>query len=664
MTLPAYHTKIRFCVFIILAISTIVIQAQTKKALIVAVGTYPASSNITSLHSLNDIPLIQSALKKLGFEEKDILILADSQATKENILNGLESQLLKNAKEGDIAYFHFSGHGQQVQDFNGDESDGYDEALVPYDALMEYEPGKYQGEKHITDDELNNLYKKIVNKLGAKGHFLITVDACHSGTSTRGFGLARGTDIPMAPADYRAQSENKPKDFGPSDALQIKENALETLVAFFASMASQKNYEILAEDGKYYGSLSYAFSKAVNKLPKDASYLQLFDRIRLTIGNSISNQIPEASGILTQTVLGGKFQSTPEYYLAREWVSDSLLEIEGGFLNGLNTGTVIGFFPPDTKNGSNVKPLTKGTIIEAGSHTSVVELKEDFDKNILDHSWGIVLEENFGNVLIHLKKQGNLSIEINEIFQNLIKIPFIKNTESDADLLFEESGMQIKLTNKFGLEIDSWKNSSNKQNLFESIKKSITKYAQAQYLRKLNQQNRKIDLRLDFILVSRKGIKIPENYPSDSLKNEQGEIILKNGDTIRLKVSNYGKEEAFFTIIDIQPDNKMNILYPKAEESSVKLASGKSEIIPINFRISPPLGVELFRLIASRNPINLRPLDQRRSISDQPNTQKDPFEKLFLETYHLDSISTRGGNTASLPPGQVNISSTQFRIID
>ncbi|HQX45763.1 MAG TPA: caspase family protein, partial [Saprospiraceae bacterium] len=374
MTLSAYHTKIRFCVFLLLAISTIVIQAQTKKAIIVAIGTYPAASEITSLHSLNDIPLIQSALSKLGFEEKDILILKDANATKQNILNGLESQLLKNVKEGDIAYFHFSGHGQQVQDFNGDESDGYDEALVPYDALMEYEPGKYQGEKHITDDELNILYKKIINKLGAKGHFLITVDACHSGTSTRGFGLARGTDIPMAPADYRTKSENKPKDFGPSDALQIKENALETLVAFFASMASQKNYEILAEDGKYYGSLSYAFSKAVNKLPKDASYLQLFDRIRLTIGNSISNQIPEASGILTQTVLGGKFQSTPEYYLAKEWVSDSLLEIEGGFLNGLNIGTVIGFFPPDTKNGINAKPLTKGTIIEAGSHTSVVEL--------------------------------------------------------------------------------------------------------------------------------------------------------------------------------------------------------------------------------------------------------------------------------------------------
>ncbi|MBK7693994.1 MAG: caspase family protein [Saprospiraceae bacterium] len=664
MTLPANHTTIRFCVFILLAISAIVIQAQTKKALIVAIGTYPAASEITSLHSLNDIPLIQSALSKLGFEEKDILILKDANATKQNILNGLESQLLKNVKEGDIAYFHFSGHGQQVQDFNGDESDGYDEALVPYDALMEYEPGKYQGEKHITDDELNILYKKIINKLGAKGHFLITVDACHSGTSTRGFGLARGTDIPMAPADYRTKSENKPKDFGPSDALQIKENALETLVAFFASMASQKNYEILAEDGKYYGSLSYAFSKAVNKLPKDASYLQLFDRIRLTIGNSISNQTPEASGILTQKVLGGKFQPTPEYYLAKEFITENQLEIEGGFLNGLNVGTVIGFFPPDTRNMNSIKPLATGTLIDAGSHTSLVELKDGFEKKLLDHSWGIVVEENFGNIQINLRKQGTLSNEVNEIFQNLAKIPFIKITDADADLILEESGLKILLSNKFGLEIDTWKNSANKLSLFDSIKKSITKYAQAQYLRKLNQQNRKIDLRLDFILVSRKGTKIPENYPSDSLKNEQGEIILKNGDTIRLKVSNYGKEEAFFTIIDIQPDNKMNILYPKAEESSVKLANGKSEIIPINFRISPPLGVELFRVIASRNPINLRPLDQRRSINDQPNTQKDPFEKLFLETYHLDNISTRGGTTASLPPGQVNISSTQFRIID
>ncbi|MBK7305014.1 MAG: caspase family protein [Saprospiraceae bacterium] len=107
MTLSAYHTKIRFCVFLLLAISTIVIQAQTKKAIIVAIGTYPAASEITSLHSLNDIPLIQSALSKLGFEEKNILILKDANATKQNILNGLESQLLKNVKKRELPIFIF-----------------------------------------------------------------------------------------------------------------------------------------------------------------------------------------------------------------------------------------------------------------------------------------------------------------------------------------------------------------------------------------------------------------------------------------------------------------------------------------------------------------------------------------------------------------------------
>ncbi|MBK7305344.1 MAG: hypothetical protein IPI90_19360 [Saprospiraceae bacterium] len=233
----------------------------------------------------------------------------------------------------------------------------------------------------------------------------------------------------------------------------------------------------------------------------------MFDRIRLTIGNSISNQIPEASGILTQTVLGGKFQPTPEYYLTKEFITENQLEIEGGFLNGLNVGTVIGFFPPDTRNMNSIKPLATGTVIDAGSHTSLVELKDGFEKKLLDHSWGIVVEENFGNIQINLRKQGTLSNEVNEIFQNLAKIPFIKITDADADLILEESGLKILLSNKFGLEIDTWKNSANKLSLFDSIKKSITKYAQAQYLRKLNQQNRKIDLRLDFILVSRKGIK-------------------------------------------------------------------------------------------------------------------------------------------------------------
>lgn len=100
-----------------------------------AISNYPQNSGFRSINSVNDLPLIENALLKLGFKESDIKIIKEESATKKKIVSTLEDDFLNSLKPGDIAYFHFSGHGQQVQDLNSDELDGYDEALVPYDAL-------------------------------------------------------------------------------------------------------------------------------------------------------------------------------------------------------------------------------------------------------------------------------------------------------------------------------------------------------------------------------------------------------------------------------------------------------------------------------------------------------------------------------------------------
>src|SRR3712207_4242514 len=106
--------------------------AQKKIALIVAVGEYPSNSRWKNLSSQNDVKYIRAALQKNRYDDKDIETLINSNATKKNILNALE-QLANKVATGDIVVFHFSGHGQQIQDNNGDEADGYDEALIPYD---------------------------------------------------------------------------------------------------------------------------------------------------------------------------------------------------------------------------------------------------------------------------------------------------------------------------------------------------------------------------------------------------------------------------------------------------------------------------------------------------------------------------------------------------
>ncbi|GJN41051.1 hypothetical protein PR202_gn00375 [Eleusine coracana subsp. coracana] len=71
---------------------------------------------------------------------------------------------------GDSLVFHFSGHGTQKPDLNGDEVDGYKEALCPLDVE---ESGK------ILDDEINEI---IVQPLGRGVKLHAIVDTCHSGT--------------------------------------------------------------------------------------------------------------------------------------------------------------------------------------------------------------------------------------------------------------------------------------------------------------------------------------------------------------------------------------------------------------------------------------------------------------------------------------------------
>ena len=62
-------------------------------------------------------------------------MLKNEKATKENINLSLQ-KLYEDVKTGDYLFLHFSCHGQQMMDLNGDEEDGLDEALVPCSGIF------------------------------------------------------------------------------------------------------------------------------------------------------------------------------------------------------------------------------------------------------------------------------------------------------------------------------------------------------------------------------------------------------------------------------------------------------------------------------------------------------------------------------------------------
>ena len=170
---------ITFALFIALSLF-----ATTRRALVIGIGDYPANSGWLKINGDKDIPMVEEILLANGFTKSDITELTNEQATCAAICREFEN-LISKSQNGDYVYIHFSGHGQQITDINGDEEDGFDEAWIPYDAQFAYTKGKYEGHNDLVDDELNGYLHRLREKIGKDGKIVVVADACHSGSGSR-----------------------------------------------------------------------------------------------------------------------------------------------------------------------------------------------------------------------------------------------------------------------------------------------------------------------------------------------------------------------------------------------------------------------------------------------------------------------------------------------
>lgn len=253
-------------------------MGQTARALLVAIDKYPPESGWNEIHATNDITLLTHLLSERNFAPENVTVLINRQATKEATVQAL-NKLARKSLRGDYIYIHFSCHGQQMADDNGDEADGLDEALIPYDAPRRYQKGVYEGEKHLRDDELGLLLDRIRKKVGVKGTVTLTMDACHSGTADRD----REDDVYVRGTSYIFA----PKDFVRPMAASIDSTLIEihskpgmaTMTVIAACMPDQLNYEYRSPEGDYYGSLTYALCEIMGK-NEWVSFAQLYDKLK------------------------------------------------------------------------------------------------------------------------------------------------------------------------------------------------------------------------------------------------------------------------------------------------------------------------------------------------------------------------------------------------
>lgn len=179
--------------------------SQEKHALLVGVGDHIYES-YRLLGPKNDIPAFRDLLiNKYGFNSENIKVLQDKDATRSNIIAAFERRLIAPVQEGDLALFYFTGHGTQVTDYSRDEPDKRDEAFVPYD-------GKTISTLLVDDD-----LAALINRINTPD-VIVILDACHSGTGTRGVARARRIAAREFEVEDEQEAPNPPKTNGDATA--------------------------------------------------------------------------------------------------------------------------------------------------------------------------------------------------------------------------------------------------------------------------------------------------------------------------------------------------------------------------------------------------------------------------------------------------------------
>jgi hypothetical protein len=252
-----------------------------RHALCIGINDYPGTGSDLS-GCVNDAHDWAEELTKRGFGVETML---DSQATGAAMRAGMR-RLLGNAGRGDSVVITYSGHGTWVRDDNGDEPDGRDEALCPYDIATE---------GPLLDDELYDILCE--RERGVR--VVMISDSCHSGTVAR-FAPSTRTDadrvrfLPPAvfldPAEAaRAAKLPRVSAGRPRHAALLMSGCTDLEFSYDAHFDARPN-----------GAFTYFALRTLRELPADATYRQWSTAIAGMLPSQDYPQTPGLSGSSSQ----------------------------------------------------------------------------------------------------------------------------------------------------------------------------------------------------------------------------------------------------------------------------------------------------------------------------------------------------------------------------
>lgn len=243
---------------------------------------------------VNDANDWAAALAARGFKVAKLL---DGQATKAAMVKAM-NELIGTADKGDSLVITFSGHGTYQPDEDGDEADGLDEALCPYDLQT--------NGAALVDDEIRAIFG--ARKAGVR--LVLISDSCHSGTVTRAAKAEKDADTRprFMPMGNWLPAKLLPKDragkpattmvapAGTSPLLGAYSNKLGDLL-LSGCKEGPNNYSYDARiAGRFNGAFTHYALKALKALKEGATYADWHKAIVKYLPSASYPQSPQILG--------------------------------------------------------------------------------------------------------------------------------------------------------------------------------------------------------------------------------------------------------------------------------------------------------------------------------------------------------------------------------
>ena len=266
---------------------------MAKRALLIGINKYQ-TPGADLRGCVNDVKNLQKVLTQYyGFAAKSITVLTDLKATKKAMQADIQ-KLISGAKKGDVLLLHYSGHGSNVPDDDGDEAEKREEILCPTD-LDWKDP--------FRDDWL----RKTFDKLRSGVSLTVIMDCCHSGTNTR--------EILLPDEPVKQRYLPSPWDLVAAESgRKLRGTVTRELRA--SSRAKRKKSDIVHADicellitgcrdtqtsadayikGSYNGALTYYLVEAIRKANGKLSYRELHKRTLAKLKGEY-DQVPQLEG--------------------------------------------------------------------------------------------------------------------------------------------------------------------------------------------------------------------------------------------------------------------------------------------------------------------------------------------------------------------------------